>query len=82
MKSTMINRCWPAEEDAESLAVQLQLDTELNRTQAARDLQRSLHDLEFTAELSGLSQRSHQQLTMAIAALRAAVNDQWQAVRG
>ncbi len=81
MKATFINRSWPAEEEAESIAVQMQLESELNRTRAARDLQRSLLDLEFTAELGDLSHGARQQVTAAIAALRAAVDDQWQTIR-
>jgi hypothetical protein len=78
MQATIIHRSWPAEEEAESVAAQLQLEADVNRMVAARDLQRSLHDLEFTAELGALTDRAHQQVAVAIAALRKAVDDQWQ----
>ncbi len=74
--STIIHRDWPAEEEADAVALQLHLEQELQRTEAARDLQRSLHDLEFTAELAGLEPSAHQHVTSAISALRAAVRDQ------
>ncbi len=78
--STMIHRSWPPEEEADTVAVQLHLEQELQRTEATRDLQRSLHDLEFTAELAGLEPSAQQHVTSAITALRAAVRDQTGAV--
>ncbi len=82
MKVTMIHRNWPVEEEADVIAAQQLLEAEFNRTLAARDLQRNLQDLQYTAEMGDLTDHAHTQLTTAIAALQAAVQDQWQAVRG
>jgi hypothetical protein len=77
MKSTMINRSWPAEEEAEATAVHLQRDAERSRTQAALDLQRTIQNLELMAQVGDLSTGAHCKVTQAIAALRTAMRDQW-----
>ena len=81
MKPTIINRHWPAEEDADALAEELEQEAERNRTDAAVDLQRTLQDLQLLRERSELTIGANQNVKVAIEALRAAADDQWQAAR-
>ncbi len=78
MTAERIHRHWPVMDD-EVAAAQWQREREANLAQAARDLQRSLHDLVGVAKLSGLSGAAHGKVDEAIRALQAALADQQQA---
>ncbi len=71
------HRDWPVETEADARAWQREMEG--NLAQAARDLQRSMHDLACVAELTGLSVTAHGKVDEAIRALRAAIADQQQA---
>ncbi len=81
MKASFVHRDWPPEEGADALAAQWQREAEQCHVQAGQDLLKCVHDLEFLAELDGLTATAHAKVADAIHALRAALDDQHQAMQ-